>query len=526
MWLRTRRYRIGGVGLAGVLGVAGCSQRPESGLPVSVPPVVIDGDFSEWTEARVAVPAASAGGTGSIDVREVRAGADGEAAFLLLDLGRTVNLQVLEVPARLVLDVDGDGSTGALTDGVPGADLVVMFSPAAAGGRPGQGILLERPSGGSAGTAYDIGLIFGPTYASARFEMRIDRAAAAAFAGVPIADRWRARWIADGRDGSLHATETFELVMPASSSVERGYVGDPLARSEGADVRVVAWNVADDGVLTRPGAFARVLRALDPDVLLLDELPGAIDDAGLDAFLRLLDGPWRSVLGSGGGRQRSAVASRLPLEPAPSLARIDYPDSVGVLAPLAQMAQTRRDLATASDDGISAAGAFVSFGGRRLLFVALDLACCGSAFDAEDRLRRIQASAIRDAAGRAVDGGGVDGVVVGGDFNLVGSRTPLEIVAAGLDPVGNALVPVFALQLDGQTATTWRAPGLFPAGRLDWILYSSSTLEPVRAFAFEVADLDPVWRDRYDLRVELERTSDHLPVVVDLRTGHAPPQAR
>ena len=39
--------------------------------------------------------------------------------------------------------------------------------------------------------------------------------------------------------------------------------------------------VASESIRDRPGPFARVLAALDPDVILLDEIFGGVTDAGL-----------------------------------------------------------------------------------------------------------------------------------------------------------------------------------------------------------------------------------------------------
>jgi endonuclease/exonuclease/phosphatase family metal-dependent hydrolase len=160
----------------------------------------------------------------------------------------------------------------------------------------------------------------------------------------------------------------------------------------------------------------------------------------------------------------------------------------------------------------------VDVAGARVLFVALDLACCGGMADVEDRLRRIQADAVRAAMARALDDADVAGVVVGGDFNLVGSTVPLDILRAGLAPAGGGLEPVYALQLDGRSTATWRQRGPFPPGRLDWLLHSPGTLDVARAFVFEAADLTEAALRSLDLTVDDHtRTSDHLPLVVDLR---------
>ena len=80
--------------------------------------------------------------------------------------------------------------------------------------------------------------------------------------------------------------------------------------------------------------------------------------------------------------------------------------------------------------------------------MSADLVCCGnSAGSPRDRVRVIEAEAINAAAAAAA--AGLDGwppILVGGDFNLVGSLTPLSTAAAGLAPNGGDLADVYALQ--------------------------------------------------------------------------------
>lgn len=129
----------------------------------------------------------------------------------------------------------------------------------------------------------------------------------------------------------------------------------------------------------------------------------------------------------------------------------------------------------------------------------------------------LQAEALSRALRRALPELAVDGVIVGGDFNLVGTRRPLDLVTQGLDPAGGDLAVVDALQLDGATNATWSQPGnVFPPGRLDFVLYSASGLGVARAFVFDTADLDAGWARRYDLQPgDRAEASDHLPLVVD-----------
>jgi endonuclease/exonuclease/phosphatase family metal-dependent hydrolase len=287
-----------------------------------------------------------------------------------------------------------------------------------------------------------------------------------------------------------------------------------LERAAGTAVRVLAWNVGDRTPLLRPEPFRRVLRAADPDVVLLDELNPALDEAGVRALLPGGE-EWTLILGTGGGRQRTAVASRLPLQAVPALARVPWPDSVAALAGVPLLPQVRSDLASAADDGVSAVGGVVTVGPLRVLFVALDLACCGLAGSGEDRARAIAASAIHSAIRAALDAGEADAAVIGGDINLVGSRLPLETLRMLLDRAGGDLAAADLLTPDGRSYSTWRSPGPFPPGRLDWVLFPESVLEQVGGLVLDAALLAATERARLGLEATDTQVTDHLPLVVD-----------
>ena len=89
-----------------------------------------------------------------------------------------------------------------------------------------------------------------------------------------------------------------------------------LARAAGTTLRVLAWNVADEALLEETDAFLRILRALDADVLLLDEIGRAITEPWLVTFAARLDGGWTARLGPAGRPPRTALKAErvVPLE--------------------------------------------------------------------------------------------------------------------------------------------------------------------------------------------------------------------
>jgi endonuclease/exonuclease/phosphatase family metal-dependent hydrolase len=513
----------------GAILVAACTSTSPTPGPATPAGIVIDGVWDDWSGIPVAAADPIGDSSVPLDIGAIRVAHDGEAVFLRIDLASEVNLQGLEATLSVAFDADGDASTGRTFAGLTGVDVILDLSPTGPDGQPTGGASI-RVAGGSGSTdrtasAYDLGVVFAPSHASRRFEVHIDRGAASG-AGPSFGAGPGVRAIAVVRAPGTGGDDLADVTAPVAESLpdpperaDRVAATDPLARSADGLLRVLAWNVADDGLLARPERFARILTALAPDVMLLDEISPAMTRDRLIAFLDDVGGgPWHVVLGESGGRQRDAVVSRFPLEAAPALARVAWPDSVHAVARETTNRQMISDMATAHSDGIPTTGAIASIDGTRILFVPVDFQCCGRIGNPEDRARIIQSDAIRRSIETAMAEGRAGAVVVGGDFNLVGSYTPVERIASRLDSGGGDLTVAFPLRLDGRTATTWRARGPFTPGRLDYVLFSGSSLEAVGSFVFDAGDLGERWRSEHGLSADdSENSSDHLPVVVDLR---------
>lgn len=553
--------RLGLLGAA--LVGAGCAAlEAPSGTAREEPPpparIVIDGAFDDWDGVPVTVRDSAEAPDSAVDFRRVRVVHDGATVCFLLEFERPVAPQGLPGVLRLLLDGDGEGSTGATLYGVEGVDVVVEFSapnPLRPSG-PGSGIAVRRYAGSegeegddearprerlpgpdsasrpAAGRAleppldpYALGLDIAPKYVTRRAEIRIPRDAR--LPGVPplfAGDRFRGKLVYAERSGAVvDETAVFrvELTAPRRAVPEPSFSGgDPLGRAEPTDFRTVVWNVARDAFLRHPEPFGRVLAALDPDLVLLDEVPPGSSAEGIAELLPPGEAPWRVAFGRGGGGQRGVVAIRAPLEPVAALRRIPYPDSLEDVLAREGREDLLWQLRNAETDGVPVMGAVARVDGRRLLAITLDLQCCGDGeASAEDRIRRMEAAAIRDGILRALEAGPYDGILIGGDFNLVGSKLPLRALLRGLDLDGSDLVRAEALQLDSVSDATWdEGRGRFPPGRLDYVVYGDEALAVERAFVFDSRDLPSAWRTRHGLDEGISRrASDHFPLVVDFR---------
>jgi exonuclease III len=338
-----------------------------------------------------------------------------------------------------------------------------------------------------------------PTYAAPWYEIRISRDLGH-IPGLPERGLLSSGRVAglfkmlgpDGRFDGRRSDPFWADLPPARGGARLADARIP-PRAEGS-VRVVSYNVDRTAPASDPGPFARMLKALDPDIVLFQEwVEGTALD--IEAWLNEhvpADSEWYAVKGAGWG---VAVAARHPLEPlGPGEMYVEGSDrpvrfvGAGVLTPVGPAA-----------------------------VASVHLKCCGGARGPEDRMRMAEADAINSAMRVALSGRDPALSLIGGDVNLVGTRSPLEVLAAGLGPGRTDLQPAATMVLGDRAKYTWsRAESAYSPGRLDWMLAGA---EVVNAFAVDTAGFTDAALSRAGLRRGDSRASDHLPVVVDLRPG-------
>jgi endonuclease/exonuclease/phosphatase family metal-dependent hydrolase len=244
-----------------------------------------------------------------------------------------------------------------------------------------------------------------------------------------------------------------------------------------------------------PGPFARVLRVLDPDVVLLQEWTSRPHEiaAWLNASVPLESGEWSVRMTEGWG---VAVASRHPVQP---LGHEElYLDG--------------------EEDAIRFAGALVDTPLGYLAASSVHLKCCGASGSSEDHARISEAGAINRSLSEALAVEPVGMRVIAGDFNLVGSRPPIDVMRNGLDADGSDLEIADARVLGDAAYMTWRDDANpFTPGRLDFTLVGDAGAEIVRAFVLDTRGLSDRALDAAGLDRTDSAASDHMPLVVDLR---------
>ena len=477
--------------------LAGCGSEGGSPLiqneieqtPAASGELVLDGWFDDWVDG-------------------ARSSADDRWVWLRFEPGvePAQAIQAAGFSTRLRIDADLDARTGRSMDrprtgdeaiGVQpqGVDLLIEFSPTNEAGGIGIGTGVTRYD--ADGTAHElghaaIGMACLPTYANGQYELRIDRLAPGCSV---LPESGKVEMVVDrvDADGEMHAAGRIVVDLPERATAPA--LRELQIPSKAADgVRVMSANVLFSSPLKDPEPFKRVLDATKPDVILYQEWFRS-ERAQVEGWLKQYAGDdWR--LHFPDEDAGVAIATRHPI-----LAQYDK-----VLPPSGEGRPAR------------ACAALIDTDAGELLAISVHLKCCGAAGSEEDLTRIDQARAINAFVDWVHEQHPDAMVVIAGDFNLVGSRTPLEVMARGLGVGGDDLDPAPARVLGDETAVTWvDEKSRFGPGRLDWMLYDDSRSELEDAFMLNTRVLSDASLSAMGLERDDSKASDHLPMVVDLR---------
>lgn len=448
--------------------------------PQATTPVVIDGETTpeEWPAGVVAQ-------------------CDEDWLYFRVKLaGEPQTLQGMPRTLALWVDADSNMATGdrrALRNGASfGVDFEVRFSPRELGSRGVE--VVAHGAGGAARVTSDRSRVhFAPTYASSGwYEVRVSRDIAEV-PGLHTQGDARSVFVLHEPDGTIGRwrSEPFTFSKPAFSGVTRHEQVDVPARHAGA-VRVVSWNVERDSPVQEADRVARVISALDADILLFQEWDSSAADVERWFKTNLPGEEWYVIRGEGQG---VLIVSRMPSTPL-GPARLALPDA---------------------QHPIRFVGATIYTPYGQAAVASVHLKCCGTLDSSEDIKRSAEASLINETMRKALNGSRVRARVIGGDFNLVGGRRPLDTMARGLDETGSPLNTARAGVLGDRASYTWRDAGTpFAAGRLDYMLVSESGARIAQSFVLDTSVLSESALSAVGLRHDDTLVSDHLPLVADL----------
>lgn len=305
---------------------------------------------------------------------------------------------------------------------------------------------------------------------------------------------------------------------------------DFLKRSSPTSLRVMSYNVGRDSIFpdapnARPEKFGRLMRAVQPDIVALQEIFLHDQPAMQQLVDRLAplpgDQPWNVYRGSA-----MAILSRFPLRFTTDQAAHD----------------THRNPALAVIDLPDDRFPF------DLCLISNHFKCCGGTRN--DPMRQAQADAtlafLRDGQtpGGLFDFTGPTAIVLAGDLNLVGGPQPRDSMLTGNivdegswgtdikpDPDGTDLAAAHPKHNTIGPDYTWRDDSdNWPPGRLDYVLYSDSLLAERSAFVLNSSTLSPealaeAGLEKWDSAAdEASGRFDHLPLVVDFEPTPIPPK--
>ena len=535
--LNRRTVRLGACAtLAALTALSACStgrgERTRTGTPsiAGRVPIQLDGHFDDWT----GVPIWSQATASSGPLQAAWATDDAHWWYLSFAVRDSVSHSGMPGTLHLLIDADDNAQTGGTVFdtavGLAGVDVALDLSRSdkTQGNRVGAGAALRTvgPSGLSASrSAYELSVVALPSWSATRFELRLARGGTLdGFA--PLGRTVRARLVFEATSGAVTALPAarFGFAIPLDPRARTQRVSAMPSKANGS-VRVVQWNVSE-GSFRSPANHAKLLAAVQPDVILLDEAYAETSDATLAEFFARPElaalGRWRFVYSRSGGRQRTVVATRdRDIRQAASMVRMEYPagvlDSVRAMVPTA--AQPLFDIEAKAQ--LSSTGAWITIDGIETLFVPLDLQSGGFFRNPQDQLRVLQSRAIRAAVQRELASRATRGaLVIAGDFNAIGSYESISMLQQGLDLDGSDLALSDAWRLGERSLATWTDPkvGQFLPGRLDLTLFSDAAFERTGGFTFTSAELAPALAASLGVTPETsERASDHLIVVTDLR---------
>ncbi len=437
------------------------TETPGTIAPARTPArITIDGDFGDW-------PA------------DARALSDGEHLYLRLHIDEADTLQAGRQTYRIDLDANG---LGLQADEAMNDELSIAFSPPHRGS-VGSGV--EITIGDEVLRATDIDLLFAPTYASSEFELRIDL------------DRC-------GPTPAIEALGQHHTAVPIPQSVA---TIDCLPNAPADAIRVMSMNVLFASPMGNAKPFARLINAIEPDIILLQEWQdrdGTFSDEDVVDWLQqhapYREG-WQIVSSDGWG---VVVASAHPIRrfgPSHLSRTADAPGDTHI-----------------PDRAIRFAGAVIETPRGDVLAASVHLKCCGSANSEEDTTRMAEALSINNSILGNLGPNAPAVRIIAGDLNLVGSRPPIDALRNSLDTDGSDLAVAATPVLNDGSVYTWYDPtSRFGPGRLDYVLYSDHAADLVNAFAIDTQRLEDRCLDASGLRRDDSRATDHLVLVADVR---------
>ena len=447
-------------------------------------PLLLDGFFDDWSGIPLVRDPGGAGADGiNLDSVAVLA-ADSVIAVHFTDRAETILQGNNSI--RLLADLDNNPATGMPVDGA-GVDLVWSFGKRS-------GVLYSANGEERVIGTEDINLVTMPSMSSSEFEIGFRRNF------VP---------------GSTLRLRLESTAKNGDSLPDRGFVDVPIVESEPLPplslekqdpnhLRLMLWNVWDDHYRHQPESFTRIIRAANPDVMIL-----------VDAS-------------AGAGEIKEKVEEWLPNSPTGFWNVRHQGEDVAVASPWPIL--NGWDI-----PGMPRAGLFLvqfpePFTGR-ILIAAIHPICCSN-----DSIRQQQVDALLAFIRDAYTSGGELSVdpsiplLIIGDTNLVGWRSQYFGYTLGRihdeKTFGSSfntngpfpLTDIRSRHPEAPYAYSWRDDSTaFGPARIDLLFLPTKRLGIGTNYFLDTRTLSAATRERYGLKWEDNlNASDHIPHIVDI----------
>ena len=458
-------------------------------------PINIDGQFHDWDNVGIAYSDMEGDGM-SADFGDVKITYDMEFLFIYFNFHNGEYLMQDGNAFHLYIDADNNASTGLDFHGI-GAELDWTF-----GQREG---VFYINGGSEIIWQNDLTLRIGPTITSTEFEIAISRES-------DVLTLNESQVLAEGKIVIAEAPPNSDTVPNEDGGIYFSIGEDtvplpdpiPLERKHEDDIRIVTYNTWNDGFLDeeRQPHFKRIIQALDPDVIALQEHWDwdEIDDIIQSWFP---DEPWYASW----THRDMVVLSRFSI--------IDDASLISSGRTMCALLDTEEEL------------------GKNLLIVNSHLSCCASNEDRQqqvDEFLSVWREWISNENGPFNLEDETPFVHVG-DFNFVGYRQQVETIRIGdvvdeneygedflPDWDNTAVVDLFSRHTHKRMGYTWRSDGSsFNPGKLDYIFYSDATIDTGRHFTLNTLAMEEATLMEYGLEWDdTQEASDHLPRVFDI----------
>jgi hypothetical protein len=422
----------------------------------------IDGGFEDWKDIKICAYDPKGDAKGTFDITKVYVASQGSILYLRFDTTDLLNLQNgPEAEGTLIVIINLPNNQELVLD-MRGRRAFLNDS------------IKER-------IAWDrLKYIVGPTYAQNEFEIQVD------LGGFNINDGDTISIQFDGSD-QLSAPVTFTFSQPSEAPKRRSH-----SRYSGTDVRIVSFNTYYEGLSdpNRQEAIGRLLNSVNGDIYCFQE---EWKTEGHGEILKRLMPPESKGRWHIHKVQGNVIASKYPLKTLPS-----------------------------KNDRYAAA--YIGLAEKDLFIINVHLKAMGYIDSREDRLRVRQVNDILGTIDEIYKGkynkdnvpGTQPAIVMLGDFNLVGSRKPLDLI---IDKKDYGLKDWLVPNLIGESVVTWRGGprASFAPGKLDYIVYSTKTLIPKNGYLTNSELLNRTERRQLKLDAGDSKISDHLLITVDFQ---------